>query len=154
MKLLKSVLSLSVLVGGLTFLGSCDKTTDEIIEDITPAVTASVDGNPFSTEIAAGLHTTLLLITATKDKESIVLSLPAKDVGVYPVDILTTNASYLPVLDSLNSAYIAYEGQIEITSINTLRTQIQGKFYFKAANPNTLDTLSVTDGILKNIPIK
>lgn len=145
----------SVVLGfSLLFFGSCEKSTEELIEEITPEVTAMVDGNSFSTEVAAGVSTTVLVITATKDKEAIVLTLPSRDKGVYPIDVFTTNASYLPVLDSLASGYIAYDGEVEITDINTLRTQIQGTFSFKAANAATLDTLSVTNGILKNIPVK
>lgn len=154
MKNLAQLITIFVALPALMFLGSCDKTTEEIIEDITPNVTANIGGNQWTTDIAGGINTTVLLITAVKNKESVVLSLPGKDKGVYPIDLISTNASYLPVLDSLASAYVAYDGVVEITSINTLRTQIQGTFSFKAANAGTLDTITVSGGILKNIPIK
>jgi hypothetical protein len=148
----KTVSVICVTFGVLTF-GSCKKTTEEIVADITPQATATVGGNAWSTKIAAGVSSTLFVITAKKDKEAVVLTLPSKDKGVYPIDIISTNASYLPIFDSLSNAYIAFSGSIEITDINAAKTQINGKFEFTAAN-SSLDTIKITNGILKNIPVK
>lgn len=132
---------------------SCEKTTDEVIEDVTPSVTAKIGGVEWSTNIAAGVNSTLYVITATKDKEAIVLSIPSKVVGVYPIDAINNMASYLPVLDSLSDAYIAYSGNIEIEELNFARTQFNGTFEFSAINAS-LDTIHVTSGVMKNIPTK
>ena len=82
------------------------------------------------------------------------MSIPSKDTGTYPIDIISTNATYTPNIDSVSNSYIAYEGEVKITSINTLRTQVQGSFSYKAANATILDTIHVTQGVLKNIPIR
>lgn len=145
-----------ILIASMGFLGleSCDKTTDEIIEDVTPSVTCKIGGADFETNVAAGVSSTVVAVTATSGKEVVVLSLPSKDTGTYPIDIISTNATYTPNVDSISNSYVAFQGEVKITSINTLRTQIQGTFNYKAANASTLDTLHVTDGILKNIPIR
>lgn len=145
-----------IILGAFAFLGiqGCEKDTDEIIEDVTPKVTCEINGLNWETEVAGGLTSTVFAITASKDKEAVILSIPSKDVGVYPIDIISSNAVYSPIIDSLSTTYVAYSGEIEITSINTLRTQVQGTFYFSAANATTLDTISIANGILKNIPAK
>tara|TARA_R110002050_G_scaffold109799_1_gene221348 strand:+ start:77907 stop:78371 length:465 start_codon:yes stop_codon:yes gene_type:complete len=134
-------------------LFSCNKTTDEIVADVTPTMSAKVGGVAWTTKIAAGVNSTLFVITGTKDKEAIILSIPTKDVGVYAIDGINNNASYLPILDSLSSAYVAYSGSIEIKDLNFSRTQFNGTFEFTAIN-SSLDTIHVTEGVMKNIPTK
>ncbi len=155
--MMKNLNFLAILViGTFTFLSfqGCDKDKDEIIEDITPEISCKLSGVEWETNVAAGLTSSIVAITATKGKEVILLSIPAKEVGDYPIDIITTNASYTPIIDSISNTYLAFEGEVKITSINTLRTQIQGSFNFKAANATTLDTIHITEGVLKNIPMK
>lgn len=146
-------ITLAIAFAGILTYSSCKKTTEEIINDVTPNASATVGGASWTTGVAAGVTSTVFVVTAKKDKEAIVLTLPSKDKGVYPIDIISTNASYLPVFDSVSNAYVAYSGKIEITDINVAKTQIQGTFEFEAAN-SSLDTIKVKNGILKNIPVK
>lgn len=62
-------------------------------------------------------------------------------------------ASYVQNIDSISEAYVAYSGEIKLESMNTIRTQIDGTFNFKAVNAN-LDTITISTGIFKNIPTK
>jgi hypothetical protein len=136
----------------ITF-SSCEKTTDEVVENITPSASASISGQPWTTKIAAGVNSTIFVITASKDKEAIVLSLQAKEEGTFSIDGISTNASYVPVIDSIASAYIAYSGTVVVKDLNFARTQFNGTFEFDAVN-SSLDTIHVTNGILTNIPTK
>lgn len=155
MKLTQHIIKLSLTVTAIAMLTlfGCGKSKEEIIEDITPVVTAKIDGVDWNTKIAAGVNSTLFIITASKDKEAIVLSVPTKAIGVYPIDILNNIASYVMNVDSITDAYVAYEGEIDIESMNTIRTQVNGTFTFKAANAN-LDTISITNGTFINVPTK
>lgn len=149
-----SILTLiSIISIGILTLGSCGKTTDEIVEDLTPVVTAKVSGQEWSTNIAAGVNSTIYIITASKDKEAIVLTLPVKAEGVYSIDGINNMASYIGNIDSISDSYVAYSGSIEIKDMNFTRTQFNGTFEFLAINSN-LDTIQVTEGVLKNIPTK
>ena len=134
-------------------LSNCGKTEDEIIEDITPVMTAKVDGETWSTKIAAGVNSTLFIISGTKDKELITLKIPTKAIGVYPIDGLNNFAFYTPESDSISDSYIAYKGTIDLKSMNTIRTQVNGTFEFTAVNANS-DTIYISEGIFKNIPTK
>ena len=154
MKSRSMFIGMTLLSVGFLAFESCDKTTDEIVEDLTPEVTCKIGGVDFETNIAAGVSSSVVAITATSAKEVIGLSMASKDTGTYPIDNILTNATYTPNIDSVASIYLAFEGELKITNVNTLRTQIQGTFNYKAANAATLDTIHVTDGVLKNIPIK
>ncbi|MFT4753795.1 MAG: hypothetical protein ACI85Q_001343 [Salibacteraceae bacterium] len=149
-----TLVTLLLFAFGLLGFQSCNQTEDEIIAGITPVMSASIGGNSWSTNIAGGITSTIIVVTGTKDREAVVLTLPSKDPGTYPIDFISTNATYSPMIDSLAAAFVAFEGEVIITSINTLRTQIQGTYNFKAANAASLDTVHVTNGILRNIPIK
>jgi hypothetical protein len=144
---------ISIFSIGLVTLGSCDKSKDEIIEDVTPSVTAKVGGQDWATKIAGGVNSTIYVITASKDKEAIILTIPTKTVGVYPIDGLANMASYVGNIDTIADAYVAYSGSIEIKDMNFARTQFNGTFEFTGVNAN-LDTIHVTSGILTNIPTK
>lgn len=143
---------ISVVVFTLGLVG-CDKSQEEIVEDITPVVTAKVSGQEWSTKIAVGVNSTLFVLTASKDKEAIVLILPTKAIGVYTIDLINNNASYVMNVDSVANTYLAFEGEINLESMNTIRTQVNGTFNFKLANAN-LDTISITNGTFKNVPTK
>lgn len=135
--------------------GGCESTPEEIIESITPNVKAQIDGQAFETNVAVGASAIAVAITATKNEEVIVLTIPSVDAGIYSIDGITTNATYTPnITDSLNALYAGFEGQIEITDVNSLGSQVQGNFHFKCVNAITLDTISVTNGQLNNIPIR
>ncbi len=150
-----SVLNLISLIAiGLLTFASCGKTQEEIIEDITPSVTAKVSGQDWTTNIAAGVNSTIYVITASKDREAIILTIPTKTVGVYPIDGLANMASYVADIDSLSNTYIAYSGSIEIKDMNFARTQFNGTFEFTAVSAGLLDTIQVTGGIMNNIPTK
>ena len=144
---------ISIVSIGLLTLESCDKTKDEIVEEVTPSVTAKVSGQDWTTKIAAGVNSTIYVITASKDKEAIILTIPTKTVGVYTIDGLANMASYVNDIDSISDAYVAYSGSIEIKDMNFARTQFNGTFEFTAVNAS-LDTIHVTEGLLKNIPTK
>ena len=145
---------ISIIAIGLLTLASCDKTKDEIVEDVTPSVTAKVGGQDWATKIAGGVNSTIYVITASKDKEAIILTIPTKTVGVYPIDGLANMASYVGDTDILSNAYVAYSGSIEIKDMNFARTQFNGTFEFSAASVGLQDTIHVTSGIMMNIPTK
>lgn len=150
------LLLLAFLASATLTFTACDNTPEEVVEAITPNVKASIDGASFETNIAIGVNAIVSVgITATKGNQVIVLNTPSIDVGVYTIDGATTNGTYTPnVTDSLNGIYAGYEGVIEITDVNSAGTQIQGNFNFKCINAVTLDTISITNGELNNIPIK
>lgn len=131
----------------------CKKSTEEIQEDVTPNVTTMLSGAEWTTKVAGGVSSTVFVITASKDQEAIVLTIPTKAVGIYPIDGVNNMAIYMPIIDSLDASYIAYGGSIEITDMNFTHTQFNGTFEFVAIDAN-LDTINVTAGILKNIPAK
>ena len=154
MKVLSTRFSTLVLLAILILgFSNCDKTEDEIIADITPEMTATVGGEAWTTKIAAGVNTTIFVITGNKAKEQIILTIPTKTIGDYDIDGLNNMASYVQNIDSIGDAYIAYSGEINVQSMNTLRTQVNGTFNFKAVN-TSLDTISITSGTFKNIPTK
>lgn len=147
--------SVFMLISAFTILfsASCEKTKEEVIADITPSVSANINGTAWSTNIAAGVSGLTYIITATADSQAIILTVPEKAVGTYTVDGISTAASFVPSVDSASNAYFAYSGTIEISNLNFTNTQFNGTFNFKAIN-SQLDTISVTDGILKNIPTR
>lgn len=153
--MIKQLLYISFGLMGLV-LTSCNDTPEDIVEAITPNVKATINTNSFETNVAAGINTVAtVVITATQGNEVIVLTIPSTATGVYEIDAITTNASYTPnINDSLNAIYVGYQGQVEITDVNTIGTQVQGNFNFKCVNAVTLDTITVSAGELNNIPIK
>lgn len=152
MNLLKST-TLSLLFLGLLITAGCDKDNNEIVESVTPKVTATVSGNAWEAKVSGGVSTTVFVITATKDKEAIVLTVPSKATGEYVIDGVNNMAYYTPDLDSLDASYIAYSGKIVISDINFAKTQFNGSFEFEAISA-ALDTIHVKNGVLKNIPAK
>jgi len=155
MKVFTTRFSPFIAVAAIIVLGfsNCNKSEEEIIEDITPVMSAKIGGKSWTTKIAAGVNSTIYVITGTEDKEAIILTIPTKTVGDYTIDGLNNMASYVQNIDSISDAYVAYSGEIKLESLNTIRTQVNGTFNFKAVNAN-LDTISITGGTFKNIPTK
>jgi len=137
----------------LVTFSNCGKSEEEIIEEITPVMTAKIKGEVWTTKVAAGVNSTLYVISGTKDKEIIALTIPSKTIGVYTIDGLNNIATFIPDYDTLANTYYAYEGTIDLKTMNTIRTQVNGTFEFTAVN-SSLDTIHITEGTFKNIPTK
>ena len=148
----KKILFALVITSTLAIV-SCKETADEINDNFTPSVSATVGTTEWSTNIVAGVTSSTFVISASKSPEAIILTIPVKTVGVYPIDGVNNLAFFAPNTDSLDQAYIAYSGSIEITSINASGNQLDGKFNFTGIN-TSFDTLSISNGILKNVPVK
>jgi len=137
------------LFGLMVFSQSCKKTTEELIDNITPTFSAEVDGVVWKTNSVIALKTdTAFVTTATEDSTLFILSVKAFKNGKFTIDGTNAIATYSN--DNSANLYIATRGEIEVLEAEDHGGNFNMKFHFTAFNLNG-DSVVVTNGDSKNI---
>lgn len=139
---------------------SCKKNeTNPIPSTPTIGITAKINGISFiddGTVEANKLGNVLTSIVAidTSVINSIVLSFGYTDTGTYIIGAENIGAIYRIYDENGNGTNcFAEEGVILITKYDLTSKLLSGSFHFKARNPNSGSLVSITEGVISDIPI-
>ncbi len=150
-----SALTFGIALAGfiLLFASSCKKTTEDLIDKAPTSVSVTLNSTFWKTEnVKTDTVNGMYVITATKDKEQMVFTMPKMEKGEYPVLQNGTTITYIKDTSNPTDAYIAASGKIKVNGVIEDGKEFEGEFDFVAANASA-DVIMATNGSLVNIPI-
>jgi hypothetical protein len=146
-----SLIALLTFIIIIPMFTSCDEGTE-----LSPLMNASIKNSPWtsSNEIAQMQENMLTVSGIAEDGRTISFTLFGNSKGEYKVVNNSWEVEFgafykLTEFDELNDAYIAYEGVINLETVNFENRSVSGNFRFNAFRGS--DTLKVENGNFRDL---
>lgn len=143
--MIKRILLLAIITVAFS---SCNEET----LPVPNAFQTSLDNEFWATDLyAAVVSTNLTKITVTRGDEEIKFTINDDNVGIYSLDGITHNATYIENTVTGTEPYISTSGELEITAFDFVNKTISGHFNFRGTRTSDGDVKSFTRGELYKI---
>lgn len=152
MKNTTSIILVIFLISIIHFSCTKDK-IDDVTDNLVGTMVCKVNNVNWKATAPIGTVTSnKLIITGLYGKKNIALMFYGTTIGDYTISVTEPGTIYIDNTDSTSSTtYAAYEGLIKLTKIDSEKNKATGSFSFTAINPNSGDTLSVSNGTFANV---
>lgn len=138
-----------IIISTLLVLASCS--LEEIIDELAPDMTAKIDGIEWKASIPyAALEDGKFIITGVSlDGKSISITVNGTNTGNYELNITSVQCTAIykeSTSSSLEDAYIAVSGAVNISAVDTEKKTISGTFSFSVMRDIMEPAVEITGG--------